>query len=118
MRASVAAFAFAALFGLIGVSAWATGHQSIAVAISDLVANPASGNNPWLVATLFDAYFGFLWFWLWVAYKESGWLAGMVWLVLILLLGNIAMAIYMLIQLWRLPAGASVEQLLLRRRSA
>ena len=116
MKVRIAAFSLAALFGLIGVSVWATGHQSIAVAISDLVANPAGGNNPWLVATLFDAYFGFLWFWLWVAYKESGWLARMVWLVLILLTGNMAMAIYMLIQLRRLAPDATIEQLLLRRR--
>jgi len=118
MKAGIAAFALAALFGLIGVSMWATGHQSIAVAISDLIANPASGNNPWLMATLFDAYFGFLWFWLWVAYKESGWFARGAWLVLILLLGNMAMAAYMLIQLWRLPPGATMAQLLLRRPSA
>ena len=117
MKPLVAAFALAALGGLIAVSIWATGHQSIAVAISDLVANPAGGNNPWLVATLFDAYFGFLWFWLWVAYKETGWLARGVWLLLILALGNMAMAAYALIQLWRLPKGASVEQLLLRRPS-
>lgn len=118
MKPIVATMALAALFGLIGVSIWATGHQSIAVAIADMVANPAGGNNPWLVATLFDAYFGFLWFWLWVAYKETGWLARGVWLVLILLLGNMAMAAYALIQLWRLPPGASIEQLLLRRPSA
>lgn len=117
MRVSVAAFAVAALAALIGVSIWATGHQSIAVAISDLIANPAAGNNPWLVATLFDAYFGFLWFWLWVAYKETGWGARLCWLVLILLTGNMAMAAYVLIALWRLPSGASIEQLLLRRPS-
>ncbi len=118
MKAPVALFAVLAFSGLVGASVWATGHQSIAVAIADLVANPAAGNNPWLVATLFDAYFGFLWFWLWVAYRETSWLARGVWLLLILLLGNMAMAAYVLIALWRLPPGASVEQLLLRRRSA
>lgn len=118
MKAIVAVFALLAFFGLVGVSVWATGHQSIVVAISDLVANPAGGNNPWLIATLFDAYFGFLWFWLWVAYKETGWLSRGAWLLLILLTGNMAMAAYVLIQLWRLPAGAGVEQLLLRRPSA
>lgn len=118
MKLGMGVFACTALIGLIGVSVWATGHQSIAVAIADLMAQPGAGNNPWLVATLFDAYFGFLWFWLWVAYKETGWLARGLWLVLILLTGNMAMAAYMLIQLWRLPAGASVEQLLLRRPSA
>lgn len=114
---AIAAFALAALFALIGVSIWATGHQSVVVAINDLIANPAGNNNPWLVATLFDAYFGFLWFWLWVAYKERSWLARAVWLLLILLLGNMAMAAYMLIQLWRLPPGGTAEQLLLRRLS-
>ena len=33
-----------------------------------------------------------------------------------LLLGNIAMAIYMLNQLFRLPTNATMEQLLLRRK--
>lgn len=117
MKPIVALFALVALFGLIGVSGWATGHQNIAVAINDLIANPASGNNPWLVATLFDAYFGFLWFWLWVAYKETSLAARLLWLVLILALGNMAMAAYALIQLWRLPAGARIEDLLLRRPS-
>ncbi len=27
--------------------------------------------NPWAVATLYDAYFGFITFWVWVAYKEN-----------------------------------------------
>lgn len=117
MKLGIGAFAFVALLGLIGVSVWATGHQNIAVAISDLMANPAGGNNPWLMATMFDAYFGFLWFWLWVAYKETSWMARGVWLVLILLMGNMAMAAYVLIQLWRLPQGAGIEQLLLRRLS-
>lgn len=116
-KGRIAAFALVALLALIGISIWATGHQSVVVAINDLIANPAGSNNPWLVASLFDAYFGFLWFWLWVAYKERSWLARGVWLLLILLLGNIAMAAYMLIQLWRLPSGATVEQLLLRRTS-
>jgi len=118
VKARLAAFALAALFGLIGVSAWATGHQSIVVAIKDLLAQPGGGNNPWLLATLLDAYFGFLWFWLWVAYKETGWRARSGWLLLILLLGNMAMAIYMLIQLWRMPPQAGIDQLLLRRPSA
>ena len=115
MKARLVALSLAALFGLVGISAWATGQQNIAVAIADLVANPRGGNNPWLIATLFDAYFGFLWFWAWVAYKETSWLGRTVWLVLILLTGNMAMAVYMLAQLWRLPAGATVEQLLIRQ---
>jgi len=72
--------------------------------------------HPWFIATLFDCYFGFLTFYVWLAYKEPGWLARGLWLVAILLLGNIAMAVYMLITLFRLPADAGVEQVLLRRK--
>ncbi len=108
-------FAVLALAGLIGVSIWATGHVSIVPAIDDLIANPAAGYTPWLIATLFDAYFAFLWFWLWIAYKERNWGARLVWLVLILGLGNIAMGVYVLLQIAKLPANAKFEDLLLRR---
>lgn len=115
MKFRLGLFALTALAALIGVSIWATGHISISPVIDDLLANPGVGNNPWFVATMFDAYFGFLWFWAWVAYKERSWLSRVVWLVIILTLGNMAMATYMLIQLYRLPADAKIEDLLLRR---
>ena len=70
--------------------------------------------NPWAVATLYDAYFGFITFWVWVAYKESAWWARLLWLVLILGLGNIAMSLYVLIQLFRLKPEQAVEALLRR----
>ena len=70
--------------------------------------------DPWGLATLVDAYFGFLTFYLWVAYKERTATRRALWFVLIMALGNIAMAIYMLIQLHRLPEGAGIERLLLR----
>jgi len=41
MKTRVALFALAALFALIGVSIWATGHQSITPAVRGLAANPA-----------------------------------------------------------------------------
>jgi hypothetical protein len=71
--------------------------------------------NQWGVMTLFDAYFGFLTFFVWVAYKERTALPRVLWFVLIMLLGNIATSAYMLLQLFLIPAGAPVEQLLLRR---
>lgn len=114
MRMAIAAFALLAGFTLVGVSVWATLHIGIVDAIAQLAAAPASGTHPWFVATLLDAYFGFLWFWLWIAYRERGVFARLVWLVAILALGNIAMAGYVLWQLARLPRGAGVEALLLR----
>jgi predicted permease len=76
----------------------------------------AVATHPWFIATLFDTYFAFLTFYAWVAYKETSTVARLLWLIGILLLGNIAMAIYMLIRLFRLPANATMEQLLLREK--
>ncbi|QDU37027.1 hypothetical protein Mal4_13300 [Maioricimonas rarisocia] len=71
-------------------------------------------SDPWFIATLVDAYLGFLTFYVWVAYRERRWPARLIWFVLIMCLGNIAMASYVLWQVWRLPAGASMDTLLLR----
>jgi len=82
------------------VPLWQTPHQVVL--------------HPWFIATLFDTYFGFLTFYIWLAYRESVWLARMIWLIAILALGNIAMSAYMLQLLWRLPSNASMAQVLLR----
>jgi hypothetical protein len=73
--------------------------------------------HPWFIATLFDCYFGFLTFYAWLAYKETRWFARAAWLIAILLLGNIAMSVYLLVTLFRLPANATMEQVWLRRRN-
>jgi hypothetical protein len=73
--------------------------------------------DPWFRATLADAYCGFIAFYAWVFYKEPSWTARSLWLVAILGLGNIAMSVYVLIKLFRLPAGAGAELLLLRPRA-
>ena len=74
----------------------------------------AVATHPWFIATLFDTYFAFLTFYAWVAYKETSTVARVLWLLGILLLGNIAMAAYMLNKLFRLPTDAKIEALLLR----
>lgn len=73
--------------------------------------------DPWFRATLADAYFGFLAVYLWIAYKERTWGRRILWFVLLVTLGNIAIAVYMLIQLFRLPASATMDDLLLRKRT-
>ena len=60
----------------------------------------------------------FGWFWLWIAYKERSTVTRLVWLLLVLSLGNMAMAAYALIQIAKLPATATVEDFLLRRKPA
>jgi hypothetical protein len=69
----------------------------------------------WTYATLADAYFGFLTFYAWVFYKEARASARVGWFVAIMLLGNMAMAVYVLLQLARLRPGEPVAQLLLRK---
>lgn len=68
----------------------------------------------WTIATLADAYFGFLTFYAWVYYKESTATARAGWFVAIMLLGNIAMAAYVLRQLSRLRPDDPMSALLLR----
>ncbi len=98
------------LISMLAVTSWASN-------IVALWNTPrAVATHPWFIATLFDTYFAFLTFYAWVAYKQTSKASRVLWLIAILLLGNIAMAIYMLNQLFRLPANASMEQLILRKK--
>lgn len=71
--------------------------------------------NPWAVATLYDAYSGFLIFFCYVAWRERSWGARLLWLVLILGLGNIATSFYLLLQLLRLGPEEPASAILSRR---
>jgi Protein of unknown function (DUF1475) len=88
----------AILASMIVCTAVATLHQPV-FEWGGLTAEP---DRYWTIATLFDAYFGFLTFFVWVLYKERRWPARIVWFVAIMALGNMAMATYVLIQLARL----------------
>ena len=69
-------------------------------------------DNLWTIATLLDAYFAFITFYIWVLFKERGLIARLAWLVAILLLGNIAISAYVLLQLRRLGPGEPVSAIL------
>ena len=98
------------LAGMLAVTTWASLHQNV-WEWGGLVTEPDRG---WTIATLCDAYAGFLTFYAWVFYKERA--AGRVlWFVAIMLLGNIAMSVYVLRQLLRLKADEPIEALLTRR---
>jgi hypothetical protein len=97
------------LLSMLAVTTWAGNHTAIWSIPRDVY------GHPWFVATLFDTYFAFLTFYVWVAYKETGTAARLLWLVAILLLGNIAMAAYLLRKLFQLPSNAPLEALLLRK---
>jgi hypothetical protein len=105
-------FFIAVLLSMLAVTSWASLECALWKTPREVV------THPWFIATLFDTYWAFLTFYCWVAYKEVSWFARIGWLIGILLLGNIVMAIYMLIQLFKVPADGRVEDVLLRRRSA
>ena len=103
----------AILAAMLAVTGWAAAHQPV-WEWGGLVNSPDRG---WTIATLCDAYAGFLTFYAWVYYKER--VPGrVVWFVAIMLLGNIAMSTFMLRELLRLRPGEGFERLLLRRAGA
>lgn len=97
---------------ILTVMVFVTIRASLARSVFD---NAFLISDPWGVATLADAYCGFLTFYAWAFYKERSLLGRVVWFVLVMALGNIAMSGYVLRELWRLPAGAAPADLLLRR---
>jgi len=102
-------FFIVVLVSMLAVTSWASTH----VALWELPGE--IWRHPWFIATLFDAYWGFFTFYLWLAWRERTLLRQVVWFVLIVLLGNIAMAGYMLWIVFRLPTSASMADVLLRR---
>jgi hypothetical protein len=99
------------LVTMIGVTTWATMRQPV-WQWGGLTQAP---DNGWTIATLCDAYFGFVTFYVWLAWKERRWLPRVAWLIAILLLGNMAMATYVLLQLRRMPNGEPMATLLTAR---
>jgi hypothetical protein len=106
MKAFLTAFCLAVLALMLYVTISASLQQDIVTATRGL------WPDFWFRATLADAYCGFLFFWLWVAWREQTVLRGALWFVLIMLLGNIAMACYLLIQLRNWQPGDGVAGLL------
>jgi hypothetical protein len=104
------------LFGFIFVSllaytSWASTLQPV-WEWQGLVTPP---DNAWTVATLIDAYYGFVTFYVWVFYKEPRALPRLGWFIAIMLAGNMAMSAYILLQLARLRADEPAEAILMRR---
>ncbi len=108
MKTLLKAFFVLVLAGMIAVTTWASLDRGVWIAGDGL------WPDRWFAATLADAYFGFLTFYVWVAYKEQGWARRLGWLVAILALGNMAMALYAVLQLSRLKPGEPLENALLR----
>jgi hypothetical protein len=99
------------LASMLAVTAWA-GWQCPLLGVPRAVAT-----HPWFIATMADAYWGFVTFFVWVAYKQAAWSARAAWLLAVLLLGNIAMATYCLRELFGAEPGRPAAEILTRRRA-
>ena len=98
------------IVSMVAVTTWAGSQQSLSA-----FAHSATFREPWVIATLFDAYWAFITFFVWVAWKESGAVARLLWFVSIVLLGNIAMSAYMLAQLFAVRTTAPLAEVFTRR---
>jgi len=98
------------LASMLYITTRATMQRGIFEALDDL------WPDLWFRATLADAYFGFLVVFCWIAYRERSNAARAVWFVLLMLLGNIAIAVYFLIALAQQP-GDDIGPLFERKLS-
>lgn len=97
------------LAAMLWVTLWASQYESVFNA-------GQVWDDPWSRATLFDAYFGFVTFFCYVAWRECRLVTKIIWFVLIMALGNIAMSLYILLQLWGLRRnGGGIDQLFQRK---
>ena len=96
---------------MLGVTSWASLHQSLGA-----FAQGATLRDPWVIATLFDAYWAFITFFVWLAWKEQTLAARVLWFVSIILLGNMAMSAYMLAQLFAVPSSGPLAEVFTRRQ--
>ncbi len=93
--------------GLIG---WASLQQPIFGIPAEVT------GNPWFIATLFDAYFAFITFYVWVAWKEPRLGARVLWFVSVILWGNFAMSIYLLGELFRIDHINRLREVVTQQR--
>ena len=75
-------------------------------------------SEPWGLATMFDAYFGFLAFWLYVAWREQTVASRFGWFVALMLLGNFAIAAYALICLFKAKGETDLGKVFFTRKVA
>lgn len=97
------------LLSMLAVTSWASLHTPLFAIPREVL------RHPWFIATLFDAYWAFIVFYVWAAWKEQSAAARILWFVTVIALGNIAMAVYFLRELFRVPAAGPIDAVFTRR---
>ncbi len=96
---------------MLAVTTWASLHTPLFSIPRDVF------THPWFIATLFDAYWAFIAFYVWVAWKEGSLPARILWFVTIILLGNLSIAAYFLRELFAIPATGPIDPVFTRRNA-
>ncbi|KAJ6352532.1 hypothetical protein OIU76_001712, partial [Salix suchowensis] len=71
--------------------------------------------TPWMVATLIDFYINVVALSVWVSYKETSWISGFLWILLLICFGSITTCAYVVKQLARLTSQDPVYLILFNR---
>jgi hypothetical protein len=95
MRRNLLLFCALVFVAMVVITTWASVESNVAVGFVRVAA------DRWGLATLFDAYFGFVWFWLWILWKEPRWMSRILWLLLLFALGNLAIAAFVATEAWK-----------------
>lgn len=100
--------------GIFAAMLWVTSWASVGQPLGEFIAGPVIRDR-WVVATLFDAYFAFIAFFVWVAWKETTLALRVLWFIAIFLWGNLAMSLYLLVELFRISRLDELDQVFTRR---
>ncbi|XP_057521933.1 uncharacterized protein LOC130802036 isoform X3 [Amaranthus tricolor] len=65
--------------------------------------------TPWMKTTLLDFYINVTVLAIWVIYKESSWIAAILWVILLVCLGSITTCTYIVVQLFKFSAEESTH---------
>jgi hypothetical protein len=114
---------------VLAAMTWVSWYACTAPSISSLTQYAGKGLNvlggyvtvcsePWGLATMFDAYFGFLAFWLYVAWRERTVAARLSWFIALMLLGNFAIAGYALLCLFGSKGETDLGKVFFTRKVA
>ena len=99
------------IVSMLAVTGWASTQCAIFAIPREVF------THPWFIATLFDAYWAFITFFVWVAWKERSTAARVLWFIAIILWGNLAMATYVLVELFRIQRSDQLGEVFATRRS-
>ncbi|MET0261420.1 MAG: DUF1475 family protein [Rariglobus sp.] len=98
------------ILSMLAVTGWASSH----CALFDIPREVFT--HPWFLATLLDAYWAFIAFYVWVAWKEQSTGARLLWFVATILWGNLAIAPYFLNELFRIQKTDQLAEVFSTRR--